>query len=82
MIKILWNQCEVQVESRTAAQALAQQGWTGNKAYEQCSSGGKERTFADGHKEIMCDNHWGRCIGIVDKDGAKHMKPESESVLT
>jgi hypothetical protein len=48
----------------------------------QCPNGGKVRTFADGHKEVMCDNHWARCTGIVDKDGAKHMKSPGESVLT
>lgn len=77
MIKILWNQCECQVEVAYQGLQSAQFGYQGPKTVEQCGQVGKERTFADGHKEFMCDAHWTKCTGIVDKDGAKHLKPET-----
>lgn len=77
MIKILWDQCEVQYEVEDRGlnyQMAGAQGYAAPKRLEQCSLRGKERAFADGHKEIMCEIHWQKCTGIVDKDGAKHMK--------
>lgn len=76
MIKILWNQCEVEtlVEDRGMNYQMAQMGSPVPKRIEQCHLDGKEREFAGGHKSIMCETHWQKCTGIVDKDGAKHMK--------
>jgi hypothetical protein len=61
MIKILWNHCEV--EMRHSENVI------------QCETEGETRTFADGGKAVMCNFHWNKCTGIVDKDGTTRMKP-------
>jgi hypothetical protein len=78
MIKILWNQCEAETKRATQSFGLAaQQGYGGPALTEtvQCDRPGEVRTFADGATALICEQHWHLCTGIVDKDGAKHMRP-------
>jgi hypothetical protein len=77
VIKILWNQCEAETKRPATGLNYQMAQYQGAPVLEtvQCESVGGERTFSDGAKAIMCDKHWAMCTGIVDKDGAKHMKP-------
>jgi hypothetical protein len=73
MIKVMWNQCEAETKARGDLYAAMNQ--FSPSLIVQCDNAGEERVFADGHKAIMCATHWNICTGIVDKDGATHMRP-------